>query len=211
MVAGTTRDTLQETLVLNGLTIHLTDTAGLRQTADKVEKIGIDRAKNAISQADILLLVYDVSGEIDPMLLAKELFSEGDYGDFDKLKQKLIFVANKTDLLVKMNVPRETLVNEILISCQTGSGIADLIQVLHQKAGFYPQEGTLLARTRHLDALKRAKIYAQEAHQQLTVYHAGELVAESLRLSAEALGEITGKMSSNELLGRIFSSFCIGK
>lgn len=68
-VAGTTRDTLQETLVLNGLTIHLTDTAGLRQTADKVEKIGIDRAKNAISQADILLLVYDVSGEIDPMLL----------------------------------------------------------------------------------------------------------------------------------------------
>ena len=113
-VAGTTRDTLQETLVLNGLTIHLTDTAGLRRTADKVEKIGIDRAKNAISQADILLLVYDVSGEIDPMLLAKELFSEGDYGDFDKLKQKLIFVANKTDLLVKMNVPRETLVNEIL-------------------------------------------------------------------------------------------------
>lgn len=210
-VAGTTRDTLQETLVLNGLTIHLTDTAGLRQTADKVEKIGIDRAKNAINQADILLLVYDVSGEIDPMLLAKELFSESNYGDFDKLKQKFIFVANKTDLLVKMNVSRETLANEILISCQTGSGIADLIKVLHQKAGFYPQEGTLLARTRHLDALKRAKIYAQEAHQQLTVYHAGELVAESLRLSAEALGEITGKMSSDELLGRIFSSFCIGK
>lgn len=210
-VAGTTRDTLQETLHLGGLTVHLTDTAGLRSTTDKVEQIGIDRARQAINQADILLFVYDVSVESDPMYLAKTLFAHEYHADFDEvLSKKLLLVANKSDLLAH-NVPRETTPNTIYVSCATTEGIDELIATLQQRVGFHPPENTLMARTRHLDALKRAKSHVEEAYQQLTIHHAGELVAESLRLSQQALGEITGQVTSDELLGRIFSSFCIGK
>lgn len=217
-VAGTTRDTLSETLVLGGLTVHLTDTAGLRSTDDKVEQIGITKAREAINGADVLLLVYDVSGETEPLELAKQLFAKEFHDDFsDVIAKKLLLVANKSDLL---NVPRETLstldsqgisVQNVAVSCQTGQGIDVLIQTLQDIVGFHPPENSLIARSRHVDALKRAKTYAQEAHEQLTVYQAGELVAESLRLSAQSLGEITGQVSSDDLLGRIFSSFCIGK
>jgi tRNA modification GTPase len=217
-VAGTTRDTLSETLVLGGLTVHLTDTAGLRSTDDKVEQIGITKAREAINGADVLLLVYDVSGETEPLELAKQLFAKEFHDDFsDVIAKKLLLVANKSDLL---NVPRETLstldsqgisVQSVAVSCQTGQGIDVLIQTLQDIVGFHPPENSLIARSRHVDALKRAKTYAQEAHEQLTVYQAGELVAESLRLSAQSLGEITGQVSSDDLLGRIFSSFCIGK
>ena len=210
-VAGTTRDTLQETLHLGGLTVHLTDTAGLRSTTDKVEQIGIDRARQAINQADILLFVYDVSVESDPMHLAKTLFAHEYHADFDEvLSKKLLLVANKSDLLAH-NVSRETTPNTIYVSCATTEGIDELTATLQQRVGFHPPENTLMARTRHLDALKRAKSHVEEAYQQLTIYHAGELVAESLRLSQQALGEITGQVTSDELLGRIFSSFCIGK
>lgn len=217
-VAGTTRDTLSEMLVLDGLTVHLTDTAGLRDTHDKVEKIGIDRAKMAVRQADVLLFVYDVSKENAPFELAKALFFDviAELGQ-DSFEQKLVMVANKSDLLpdvshetsahVMDNVPSA----HVNVSCQTGQGIDKLAAVLKDKVGFHPPENSLIARTRHLDALKRAKAHAHDAYVQLTVYQAGELVAESLRLSQQALGEMTGQMSSDELLGRIFSSFCIGK
>lgn len=217
-VAGTTRDTLSELLTLDGLTVHLTDTAGLRQTTDKVEQIGIDRAKSAMRQADILLFVYDVSTETAPFELAKELFGDmiAEIGQAD-FERKLVMIANKSDLV--NDVSHETSVNlsgnlpmiKINVSCETGQGINELIQVLKDKVGFHPPENSLIARTRHLDALKRAKAHALDAHEQLTVYQAGELVAESLRLSQLALGEITGQMTSDELLGKIFSSFCIGK
>lgn len=216
-VAGTTRDTLSETLVLDGLTVHLTDTAGLRATDDKVEQIGIDRAKTAMKQADILLFVYDVNTEPDPFALAKTLFAEMiDTIGMDAFEQKLMMIANKCDLL--NDISYGTLTNtphafaqKINVSCATGKGIDGLVQALKDKVGFHPPENSLIARTRHLDALRRAKAFAEEAHTQLTVYQAGELVAESLRRSQMALGEITGQMSADELLGRIFSSFCIGK
>ena len=218
-VAGTTRDTLSETLVLDGLTVHLTDTAGLRQTSDKVEQIGIDRAKSALRQADILLFVYDVSHEIAPYELAKELFGEllDELGE-NAFNQKLLMVANKSDLLT--DVSCETLTSSqalpngmspVYVSCETGEGLQTLVSLLKQKVGFHPPENSLIARTRHLDALKRAKEHALKAHEELTVYEAGELVAESLRLSQVALGEITGQMSADDLLGRIFGEFCIGK
>lgn len=218
-IAGTTRDTLEETLVLGGLTVHLTDTAGLRDTTDKVEQIGIARARDAINKADVLLMVYDVSRETDPITLAKELFSVGVDGDIQAiLDQKLIMVANKCDLLAdNQTVSHETSNQQsqqpshVYVSCETKQGIDELIQVLGDKVGFHPPENSLIARTRHIDALKRARQYAQEAHEQLVYYHAGELVAESLRLSQQALGEITGQVSADELLGKIFSSFCIGK
>lgn len=220
-VAGTTRDTLSETLVLGGLTVHLTDTAGLRTTDDKVEQIGINKARDAINGADVLLLVYDVSCEKDPLSLARTLFAREFHDDFaEVIAKKLLLVANKSDLL-GADVPHETMrltlddhdvcVQVVAVSCQTGQGIDKLVQTLQDVVGFHPPENSLIARTRHVDALKRAKTFASQAHEQLTVYQAGELVAESLRLSARALGEITGQVSSDDLLGRIFSSFCIGK
>ncbi|OAU96410.1 tRNA uridine-5-carboxymethylaminomethyl(34) synthesis GTPase MnmE [Moraxella catarrhalis] len=216
-IAGTTRDTLEETLVLGGLTVHLTDTAGLRETTDHVEKIGIKRAFDAIHQADVLMMVYDVTAEADPLALADQLFCEGVNEDVgDMIRQKLILVANKSDLLaskpvLQVSCETKSVPKLVYVSCETGEGLDELIEVLTQKVGFHPPENSLIARTRHIDALNRAKAFAIEAHEQLTIYHAGELVAESLRQSQQALGEITGQMSADELLGKIFSSFCIGK
>lgn len=215
-IAGTTRDTLEETLVLGGLTVHLTDTAGLRDTIDKVEQMGIARAFEAIHKADVLLMVYDASQERDPLALAKELFAEVMTADDALFTQKLILVANKSDLLPDppMHVishETELAIKTVYVSCETGDGIDSLIKVLSDKVGFHPPENSLIARTRHIDALNRAKAFVIEARDQLTIYHAGELVADSLRQSQLALGEITGQMSADELLGKIFSSFCIGK
>lgn len=211
-IAGTTRDTLEETLVLNGLTVHLTDTAGLRETEDKVEQIGIERAKEAIGKADVLMMVYDVSKEDNPLALAKTLFGDSIDGDIDEVfRQKLIMVANKCDLLPELPVSHETDLSVAYVSCETQYGISELITLLCDKVGFHPPENSLIARTRHIDALRRARLHLQDAHEQLTVFLAGELVAESLRLSQQSLGEITGQLSADELLGKIFSSFCIGK
>lgn len=214
-VAGTTRDTLQETVVLNGLTLHLTDTAGLRDTSDTVERIGIERARAAITQADILLLVYDVTRDIDiasgsPLDLAKVLFG----ADLDT--KRLLIVANKSDLLsqdiAQLNQElEENALTPIYVSCETGTGIDTLIEKLCDKVGFHPPENSLIARTRHIDALKRTAGHLVQAHEQLTIFQAGELVAESLRQAQVNLGEITGEFSADDLLGKIFSSFCIGK
>jgi tRNA modification GTPase len=218
-VAGTTRDTLSETVVLNGLTLHLTDTAGLRDTEDTVERIGIERARTAITQADILLLVYDVTrdieGESTPLQLAEQLF-----GELPEAK-RLLIIANKSDLLatsssdslltaaqIKM---QDKGYEQINVSCETGAGIEDLVDALCAKVGFHPPENSLIARTRHLDALIRTASYLSEAHEQLIVFKAGELVAESLRQAQGSLGEITGEFSADDLLGKIFGSFCIGK
>lgn len=218
-VAGTTRDTLSETVVLNGLTLHLTDTAGLRDTEDTVERIGIERARTAITQADILLLVYDVTRDIKdestPLQLAEQLF-----GELPEAK-RLLIIANKSDLLatsssdslltaaqIKM---QDKGYEQIDVSCETGAGIEDLVDALCAKVGFHPPENSLIARTRHLDALRRTASYLSEAHEQLIVFKAGELVAESLRQAQGSLGEITGEFSADDLLGKIFGSFCIGK
>ncbi|MGM8886162.1 tRNA uridine-5-carboxymethylaminomethyl(34) synthesis GTPase MnmE [Psychrobacter sp. 1U2] len=227
-VAGTTRDTLSETVVLNGLTLHLTDTAGLRDTEDAVERIGIERARTAIMQADILLLVYDVTrdveGESTPLQLAEQLF-----GELPEAK-RLLIIANKSDLLANADSDKQSALagndslltaaqiemqnkgyEQINVSCETGAGIEDLVDALCAKVGFHPPENSLIARTRHLDALRRTAGYLSEAHEQLVVFKAGELVAESLRQAQGSLGEITGEFSADDLLGKIFGSFCIGK
>ena len=216
-VAGTTRDTLQETVVLNGLTLHLTDTAGLRDTEDTVERIGIARAHTVIAQADMLLLVYDVTRDVEgnstPLQLAEQLF-----GELPDAK-RLLIIANKSDLLNEaINTETYATTNtqlqgyeQVNVSCETGAGIDNLITTLCAKVGFHPPENSLIARTRHLDALRRTADYLMEAHEQLTVFQAGELVAESLRQAQHSLGEITGEFSADDLLGKIFGSFCIGK
>ena len=218
-VAGTTRDTLQETVVLNGLTLHLTDTAGLRETEDTVERIGIERARTAITQADMLLMVYDVTRDLEeestPLQLAEQLF-----GALPEAK-RLLIIANKSDLLSDSHAEKTAIASkkeienqgyeQVNVSCETGFGIDTLIEALCTKVGFHPPENSLIARTRHIDALRRTADYLTEAHEQLTVFMAGELVAESLRQAQQSLGEITGEFSADDLLGKIFGSFCIGK
>lgn len=210
-VAGTTRDTLQETVVLKGLTLHLTDTAGLRDTTDTVERIGIERARKAIKQADLLLLVYDVTRDADPLVLAQQLFGEL------PAEKRLLIIGNKSDLLPTQATSQQVGVmmhgayQQVNVSCETTAGIDTLIDTLCDKVGFHPPENSMIARTRHIDALKRTAAHLADAHEQLTVYAAGELVAESLRQAQLSLGEITGQFSADDLLGKIFGSFCIGK
>ena len=218
-VAGTTRDTLQETVVLNGLTLHLTDTAGLRDTEDTVERIGIERARTAIAQADMLMMVYDVTRDLEeestPLQLAEQLF-----GKLPEAK-RLLIIANKSDLLNglsdedALSASQVEIKNrgyeQVNVSCETGTGIDTLVEALCAKVGFHPPENSLIARTRHLDALRRTADYLAEAHEQLIVFKAGELVAESLRQAQHSLAEITGEFSADDLLGKIFGSFCIGK
>lgn len=189
-------------MILKGLTVHLTDTAGLRETADIVEQIGIDRAKKAIEQADLLILVYDLSQDDNPEKLAVELF--GQIND-----KKILFVGNKADLTAHKT--GKTAPNAFNVSCETLAGLDELVDGVCELVGYFPNDSTPLARTRHIDALKRVLAFCDEAYEQLTVYQAGELSAESLRLAQNALSELTGEFLPDDLLGRIFSEFCIGK
>ena len=205
-IAGTTRDVLHETISLNGLPITLTDTAGLRETGDVVEKEGIRRAILEIEQADLLLLVYDLSQGEDPLQLAQRYFAA------HLEPKRLMLIGNKCDLTgAAAQISDYQGFRHIAVSAKQETGVQALIDAVTAHAGFQPEEDTFIARTRHLDAMKRTQRYLAEAREQLTVYHAGELVAESLRLAQNALGEITGDFSADDLLGRIFGSFCIGK
>ena len=205
-IAGTTRDVLHEKITLNGLPITLTDTAGLRETGDIVEKEGIRRAIKEIEQADLLLLVYDLSQGEDPLKLAQAYFAE------HIEPKRLMLIGNKCDLMeTTSHIEDFNGFRHIMVSAKQETGVQALIEAITAHAGFQPEEDTFIARTRHLDAMKRTQLYLAEAREQLVVYNAGELVAESLRLAQNALGEITGDFSADDLLGKIFGSFCIGK
>ena len=205
-IAGTTRDVLHERISLNGLPMTLTDTAGLRETGDIVEKEGIRRAIKEIEQADLLLLVYDLTQGDDPLQLAQQYFN-------DQLDPKrLILIGNKSDLIEQATANDQYQdFRHVRVSAKQETGVQSLIETITAHAGFQPEEDTFIARTRHLDAMKRTQHYLDEAREQLVVFNAGELVAESLRLAQNALGEITGDFSADDLLGKIFGSFCIGK
>ncbi|MCG9494506.1 tRNA uridine-5-carboxymethylaminomethyl(34) synthesis GTPase MnmE [Acinetobacter pittii] len=205
-IAGTTRDVLHEKISLNGLPITLTDTAGLRETGDIVEKEGIRRAIKEIEQADLLLLVYDLNQGDDPLKLAQEYFAE------HIEPRRLMLIGNKSDLTGQLaEISDFRGFRHITVSAKQEMGVQGLVDAITAHAGFHPEEDTFIARTRHLDAMKRTQLYLSEAREQLVVFNAGELVAESLRLAQNALGEITGDFSADDLLGKIFGSFCIGK
>lgn len=205
-IAGTTRDVLHEKITLNGLPITLTDTAGLRETGDVVEQEGIRRAYKAIEQADLLLLVYDLSQEDDPLQLAREFFSE----QLDH--KRCLLIANKCDLVQQpAQLGEIDGFRQITLSARQQLGLETLIEAISAHAGYHPGESTFIARTRHLDAMVRCQRYLDEARWQLMEFKAGELMAESLRYAQFALSEITGEFSADDLLGKIFGSFCIGK
>jgi tRNA modification GTPase len=209
-IAGTTRDTIKSRISIKGLPVEVIDTAGLRDTNDEVERIGIERTRAAIRDADLAILLIDAtsnSASKDVEALTRELP--------EKLPR--IVVHNKIDLLTTAVAPlssHESLHSaaiEILVSAKTGEGLDELRNAVAAKVGYdYKEEGTFIARERHLNALNRAMQHIDSAQQHLD-HIALELFAEELRLSHQALGEITGEFTADDLLGEIFSRFCIGK
>ncbi|HEX5513877.1 MAG TPA: tRNA uridine-5-carboxymethylaminomethyl(34) synthesis GTPase MnmE [Gammaproteobacteria bacterium] len=203
-IAGTTRDVLREHIHLDGMPLHVIDTAGLRDSADPVEQEGIRRAWQAIEQADrILLLLDDRAG-----------FTEAERAILDRLPRGIAVtvVRNKIDLSgAPAGIGESALGPELRLSALSGDGVSLLREHLKASMGYDGHSGGFLARRRHLDALARAADHLAAGRRQLREHHAGELLAEDLRRAQEALGEITGEFTSEDLLGRIFASFCIGK
>ena len=201
-VAGTTRDVMREHILLDDIPLHIIDTAGIRDSEDVVEKEGIKRAWQELKQADCILLVVDAKYPLQQQELIKEIESS--------LTQPIpiITVFNKIDLL---NLPSSTKKNTVYLSAKNRIGLDGLKNLIKELVGYQPNEGQFLARRRHLQALDDAKAVLITGQKQLTEHRAGELLAEDLRLAHQILGEITGEFTADDLLGNIFSSFCIGK
>lgn len=207
-VPGTTRDLLRQEITINGVPVHILDTAGLRASTDPVEQEGIRRARAAIAEADRVLLLVDVRAraQLATHAVWNELRSD------PAIAGKLSIIFNKVDLAgLGPTLESEHGFTAICLSAKQGQGLELLRQHILDCAGFHAQEeGGFLARRRHLDALQRASVALADANVQLE-HKAGELLAEDLHRAQNALGEITGAVSADDLLGEIFSSFCIGK
>lgn len=208
-IAGTTRDVLREHIHIDGMPLHIIDTAGLREASDEVERIGIARAWEEIAQADqVLLMIDSTEQKVDDF--------KAEWAEFlAKLPPNMpvTVIRNKVDLSGEAE-GLEQLENFTLIrlSAQTKVGVDLLREHLKKSIGYQSStEGGFLARRRHLQALKEAAEHLARGHVQLTQFFAGELLAEELRMVQNALSEITGQFTSDDLLGNIFSSFCIGK
>lgn len=228
-IAGTTRDKVQQTIQIEGVPLHVIDTAGLREGADEVERIGVARAWDEIAGADAVLFLHD----LERMDAIEYRAADADIASV--MAQKVpanvpvIDVWNKSDCvapgaalpeapaLVQSAVPgtqaARTAHGSVRLSARTGAGLDDLRRTLLQVAGWQSApEGVFMARARHVQALQAVQAHLQEADAQLQLRSpALDLLAEELRLAQNALGEITGAFTSDDLLGVIFSSFCIGK
>jgi tRNA modification GTPase len=204
-VPGTTRDVLREHIQLDGMPLHIIDTAGLHDSDDPVEQLGMARARKAMEGADRLLLVIDDHAG----------YTDADETILDGLPRGVphTLIFNKIDLSGR--APGSVVTGQspgFALSVQTGAGMDALRAHLKHCVGYGEQaEGSFSARRRHLDALQRVQLHLLAGKRQLEDRQAGELLAEELRLAQQELGEITGTVSSDDLLGRIFSSFCIGK
>lgn len=205
---GTTRDVLREQILIGGMPVHVIDTAGLRESTDDVEREGIRRALREAGKADLLLLVVDSSSSDSAHAIAEEHFSS-----LGESLPPLCIVLNKSDL--SGLTPGECISDgnvHIAVSALTGAGLDDLRSHISKLVGFSPGEsGAFSARRRHMDAIARARTSLTEGLHALNESSAVELLAEHLRDAQNALGEITGRVTPDELLGEIFSSFCIGK
>ncbi len=201
-IAGTTRDVLRELINLNGLMVEFVDTAGLRNDPDPIEAEGIRRARLALANADAVLWITDASASASYEAIDEDL-PDG---------IPVIQVRNKIDLSgdpagVRVDEPAQ-----VAISAKTGAGVDALRALICELAGYRDLgEGAYTARQRHVDALDRAWQHFRAGQRAFSAAKAGELLAEELRLAARELGAITGEVTSDELLGRIFSEFCIGK
>ena len=206
-IAGTTRDVVQQTIQIHGVPIHVLDTAGLRESDDVVERIGIERAWREIEKADAVLFLHDSSRWNDALV------RESDHALLARLPTHLpvLHVWNKIDLGEHDQLPASS--DQLRLSAKTHEGLDRLRESLMALAGWQPGgEGVLMARQRHVKALQVVSTHLQQAGQFLQPTNLQlDLLAEELRLAQTALGEITGSMTADDLLGEIFSSFCIGK
>ena len=218
-IAGTTRDTLVEHISIDGMPVHITDTAGLRHSDDVVEKEGIKRAIKAINNADRIMLVVDsceddiALSELPDFLKSlgiDELFANANIDRLSIIKNKIDLKGERSGL---RSLQHESgIVTEISLSAKSQDGIVLLRQHLKDCMGFAPSgEGGFIARRRHLDALARTRTFLVQAKKQLEGRREGEIVAEDLKHAHQCLGEITGEFTTDDLLGKIFSSFCVGK
>ena len=211
-IPGTTRDILREHIQIDGMPLHIIDTAGLRESADAVEQEGIQRAWAEIKKADHILLLHDVTLVADEQemeqekILLKQLLAAG---------PPITRVISKMDLVVgeiAISKPSQEMSDELFVSAKTGEGLEKLREYLKACVGYLAHgEGQFMARRRHLEALMLAQQHLSQGQQQLQEFAAGELLAEELRQAQMALGEITGEFTADDLLGKIFSGFCIGK
>ena len=182
----------------------MVDTAGLRETTDKVEQEGVKRARAELEKADVVLLIVDASDSNPDKI--DELCSE----TMSLLSKRVpvLWVMNKIDLVPE---PKSMQEDTLMISAKTGAGLVMLRDRLKEVAGYRAGEGRFMARARHLQALTEAERAIDEGLEQLRLHQASELLAEDIRMAHQALGKITGEFSNDDLLGEIFSSFCIGK
>jgi len=204
-IPGTTRDVLRERIQIDGLPLHVLDTAGLRESENAIESEGVRRAHEAMQRADRVLLVIDDCEEEGSAVRALLMQLPG--------RARVTLVRNKIDVSGRAPgaVASATDMPEFAISAQNGNGLEALRKHLKDCMGYQTAgEGTFSARRRHLDAIERARHHVDASLAQLAARRA-ELAAEELRQAQRALGEITGEFTSDDLLGRIFSSFCIGK
>jgi tRNA modification GTPase len=208
-IPGTTRDVVRVPLDVDGMPLHVLDTAGLRErAADAVEEEGMRRARGEMARADRVLFVVDAAEDPGARALLEERASLPP-------GVPITLVLNKCD--VASGVPLEDTITLtgpkwVAVSAKTGEGMELLRDHLKQAMGYStPGAGAISARARHLEALARARGHVEEAARQLIEARAGEIVAEELGAAQRALAEITGEFGSEELLGRIFGSFCIGK
>ncbi|WP_374220142.1 tRNA uridine-5-carboxymethylaminomethyl(34) synthesis GTPase MnmE [Psychromonas sp. CD1] len=208
-IAGTTRDVMREYIHIDGMPLHIIDTAGLRESTDAIEKIGIERAWKEIKSADRVLFMLDATTtkSTDPYIIWPEFMRH--------LPESvgLTVVRNKADLTGESILVQNDSQHPVYsLSAKTGLGMDSLKEHLKEIMGYQSTSGGgFMARRRHLEALDNAQSHLLEGKLQLEEYKAGELLAEELRITQQYLSEITGEFSSDDLLGRIFSSFCIGK
>ena len=203
-IPGTTRDLLEQFIEIDGLPVEIIDTAGIRDSADEIEIEGVRRAVEAQRQADLILLIIDDADTTEPEAVRLFEHSGG---------APVCLVRNKIDLSGRAaGATVNATVNSVALSALNGDGMADLVALIKQHAGFRDSEDNrFIARQRHLDALQRAARHLDAGIEQLSTHRAGELLAEELTACQRSLGEITGEVGSDDLLGLIFASFCIGK
>lgn len=210
-IAGTTRDRVKESITIGGVPMHIIDTAGLRETSDLVEAKGIERSWEAIAAADLVIFLQDPSSS-ETSTTAEIVELKGQILKALSPKCPVLEVNNKSDLLISP-APEQGEKQSMFISAKTGQGIEALKQKILELVGWGgSQEGVIVARRRHLDCLDRAATHLEQSQQFAANGNISlELFAEELRLAQDQLGQITGKLLPDDLLGKIFSQFCIGK
>jgi tRNA modification GTPase len=210
-IAGTTRDVVQQTIQIEGVPLHVIDTAGLRDSEDEVEKIGIERAWGQIESADAVLFLHDLTRAHEADYALADAAIARTLRDKLPAQVQVIDVWNKCDAQPEKFAPSDT--KGLALSAKTGQGLTALRQQVLAVAGWqHASEGVYIARARHVQALSEVQTHLRMAHDLLQAQAQSlDLLAEELRLAQNALNAITGEFSSDDLLGVIFSSFCIGK